>query len=217
LDSHAEEQVEDVLSALAFTRTRKEVSPKHVVLLGWGMGCSNVLRAAGHDRDVKAVAVLNGFYDGERWLQSVLDTEAFAQMVKEIEEDIVQRKESGRSRRVPPFHHYPLDPDTQKHVNVELVNLHNFGKPVQLLFPESLLRLHQNELISELSSTAVLLAHGERNRLHPPSESRALHDALTGEKRYYSIDGAHNDFMYEDNTAFKALMKEVSSFFKDIL
>ncbi|RBP85485.1 X-Pro dipeptidyl-peptidase-like protein, partial [Cytobacillus firmus] len=63
-----DEQVQDVRNAITFLQTQDEVNPENIGLIGWGMGASNVVRVAAADKRVKAVAALNGFYNGERWL-----------------------------------------------------------------------------------------------------------------------------------------------------
>jgi len=208
--------VEDVLSAIEFSRSVSEVSSVDLGLLGWGMGSANVLRAAIAQSEIKAVAVLNGFFDGERWLKRVLSEDRFKEMKQQLAQDQERRQQGETSRTVPAFTYYPLDSNTSQHVSVELSGLHNFGDPVQLGFWESILRLKQDDLVSGLSKTsaAIFVAHGTANKLHPPEESMEFFSALTNNKEHYIIEGAHNDFMYEDNPEFKKLMQAVSSFFQ---
>ncbi len=66
-----EEQVEDIRNAITFAKTLPEVDTDDMVLLGWGMAAGMVMKAASLEPSIKAVAGLNGFYNGERWLKSV--------------------------------------------------------------------------------------------------------------------------------------------------
>ena len=208
-----EEQVRDILHAIEAVKTFDALPDSPLGLLGWGMGASNVLRATAQSSQVGAVAALNGFYDGTRWLKSIMDPEAFSTMLTEVEEDKRHRAQGEASREVPTFHHYPLDPNTRTNVAVELESLHNFGEPVQLRLTESILNLSQDDLLAGLTGTPVYVAHGQNNHLHPSAEATAFFAALSEPKSWYEIAGAHNDFMYKDHDVFHSLMDDVGAFF----
>ncbi|HZG72473.1 MAG TPA: alpha/beta fold hydrolase, partial [Chondromyces sp.] len=86
-----DEQVEDIQNAITFLAMQEEVDPDNIGILGWGMGASNVVRVAANDKRVKAVAALNGFYNGERWLRSIHSYVEWNELVETVEEDRKQR------------------------------------------------------------------------------------------------------------------------------
>src|SRR4051794_18710699 len=123
-----DEQVEDIQNAITFLSIQDEVDPERIGLLGWGMGASNVVRVAAKDKRVKALAALNGFYNGERWLRSTHTYVEWNEILKVVEEDRKQRVLTGKSKLAHPFIHYPLDQATANYVDKELAILTPFGK-----------------------------------------------------------------------------------------
>ena len=67
-----EEQVEDIRNAVVFVQTLPQVDAARIGLIGWGMAAALVMGAAAKEPAVRAVAGLNGFYNGRKWLQKRL-------------------------------------------------------------------------------------------------------------------------------------------------
>ncbi|MER7665433.1 alpha/beta fold hydrolase [Streptomyces sp. NPDC096193] len=208
-----EEQVQDVRNAVTFIRSRDDVDSRRVGLVGWGMGAANVILAAEKAGDIAGVAALNGFYDGERWLQSIHTYDEFLKIVEEVAEDRVNRVLNGESKLADTFAHYPLDPATGDYVEKELSQVYGFGHPTRLQFTESILDLEVAHVVANLASTPLFIAHGERNSLHPYAEARSLYAAAVSPKTLYTIDGRHNDFMYDDHPEFALLCDGLHDFF----
>lgn len=210
-----EEQAQDVRNAVTFIRSQDDVDPRRVGLIGWGMGAANVVLAAEKSGDVAAVASLNGFYDGERWLKSIHTYDEFAKIVEEVEEDRVNRVLKGESRLADTFAHYPLDPATGDYVEKELSQVHGFGHPTRLQFTESVLDLKVEHVVANLAPTPLFIAHGRQNSLHPFEEARSLYTSAASPKTLYTIDGRHNDFMYGDHPEFLLLCERLREFFDE--
>ena len=212
-----DEQVQDIRNAITYLSTRNEVDPERVGILGWGMGASNVIRVAAQDPRAKAVAALNGFYVGTRWLKTVHPYVRWHEIVQEVEADRTERVRTGQSRRISPFAHYPLDPLTDEHVHVELALLPTFEDWVTVQMTESVLELDAEREAHRISPRPVFVAHGMGNLLHPLDEAGHLYEALGEPKVFYRIAGQHNDFMYEDHPEYQRLMIEVVRFFRESL
>ena len=208
-----DEQVQDIRNAITYLRTRDEVDPERIGLIGWGMGASNVGRAAAADPRVRAVAALNGFYVGERWLKSVHTYVNWHRILQQIEEDRVRRVTTGQSLLADPFLHYPLDETTEQHVNVELAHIPAFGKQTALQFTESIVEMNAEAEAAKIAPRPLFIAHGKSNLLHPREEAEALYAAAREPKTLYWIDGKHNDFMYRDHPEMNRLMDRVIEFF----
>ncbi|MBO9606572.1 MAG: alpha/beta hydrolase [Paenibacillaceae bacterium] len=208
-----DEQVADIRNAVTFMAHHPAVDPRKIGILGWGMGASNVIRAAAIDQRIAAVAGLNGFYRGDRWLRSIHTYTNWHHILKEVEEDRIRRVTTGHSLRVDPFLYYPLDPSTDGHVNVELAHIDGFGEQASMQFTESIIELNAEKSAADISPRPLFVAHGKRNLLHPVEESQALFEAARQPKYYYEIDGEHNDFMYHDHPQFQALIRELVHFF----
>nr|WP_273848052.1 alpha/beta hydrolase [Halalkalibacter alkalisediminis] len=184
--------------------------------MGWGMGGSNVVRVAAKDKRVKAVAALNGFFDGERWLKSIHSYVEWMEIVKTVEDDRVHRVTTGQSQMADPFIHYPLDPATNDYVQKELVPLSPFGKQTQLQFIDSIMNMNAEKGVSDIS-VPLFIGHGKDNLLHPLAESTNLYEAASEPKQLYIIDGKHNDFMYHEHPVFQKLVNELTVFFNTSL
>lgn len=212
-----DEQVEDIKNAITFLRIQEEVDPDKIGLIGWGMGASNVVRVAAADKRVKAVAALNGFFNGERWLRSIHSYVDWHNILRMIEEDRIRRVTTGKSMLADPFIHYPLDPATDDYVQKELAILAPFGKETQLQFTESIATMNAEKVVADISPRPLFVAHGKDNLLHPLDESLSLFAAAREPKQFHLIDGKHNDFMYHDHPVFQDLVARLKEFFRQHL
>lgn len=210
-----EEQAHDVRNAVTFISAQEDIDSSRVGLVGWGMGAANVVMAGEKSDGVAAVAALNGFYDGERWLKSIHTYDEFLKIVDEVAQDRVTRVLEGESRLAETFAHYPLDPATDDYVQAELAQVYGFGHPTRVQFTESILDLKVQNVVARLAPRPLFIAHGKRNSLHPYDEALALYAAAASPKTLYTIDGKHNDFMYSDNAEFDLLCEQLERFFTD--
>ncbi|MDQ6740714.1 MAG: alpha/beta hydrolase [Actinomycetota bacterium] len=208
-----EEQVADIRNAVTFMQSLKDVDDQQLGLIGWGMGAANVVLAAEKGRNVAAVASLNGFYDGERWLKSIHSYDEWTRILDEVHEDRVRRVLEGESKLADTFAHYPLDPATDDYVQKELAQVYGFGHPTRLQFTESILDLKVGKVVRNLAPTPLFIGHGSRNSLHPYDEALALYASASSPKTLYTVDGRHNDFMYSDHPEFLMLCDRLKEFF----
>lgn len=208
-----EEQAQDIRNAVTFIQAQEDVDPRRVGLVGWGMGAANVVLAAEKGADVAAVASLNGFYNGQRWLKSIHTYDEFLKIVDEVDEDRVRRITQGESKLADTFIHYPLDPATDDYVQKELASVYGFGHPTRLQFTESILDLRVEDVVAYLAPTPLFIGHGKHNSLHPYDEAEALYAAAASPKTLYTIEGRHNDFMYSDHPVFLRLCDQLKGFF----
>ncbi|MGG3471271.1 alpha/beta fold hydrolase [Neobacillus pocheonensis] len=211
-----DEQVEDIQNAITFLSLQDEVDPDRIGLLGWGMGASNVIRVTAKDKRVKAVAALNGFYDGERWLRSIHSYVEWTEIVKVVEEDRKQRVLTGKSQMADPFIHYPLDPATADYVNKELRVFSAFGHQATLQFTDSIIGLKAEVAVRDVK-VPLYIAHGKDNLLHPVDEAYCLYETANEPKQLTVLDGKHNDFMYHEDDVFQYMISELNTFFKQYL
>ena len=212
-----DEQVRDIQHAISFISTHDNVDENKIGLVGWGMGASNVIHVAAKDKRVKAVAGLNGFYNGERWLKTIHSYVEWEQIEKVLEEDRKERAVTGQSKLEETFLHYPLDTATNEYVGNELASIYGFGHKTQLLFTDSILETNAEDIVGKISPTPLFIAHGKDNLLHPKQESVSLFQQANSPKSFYWIEGKHNDFMFENHAEFIRLNDQLGDFFKDAL
>lgn len=210
-----DDQVEDIRNAVTFAGTLPEVDSGRIGLIGWGMAAGLVCKEAQMDNRVKAVAGLNGFYCGKRWLHQVFSHVDFIKMEKEIEEEEKRIVLNGTRKFDNPFHFYPLDPDTEEVVHDNLYTVKNYGQEISLELGRSLMEFDAERNIEDLKMP-VFIGHGKYNLLHPISESEAFFDKLQVKRTFYVIEGKHNDFMFDDHEVFVRLIDELDQFFENM-
>lgn len=208
-----EQQVEDIRNAVTFMQFQEDVDDQRLGLIGWGMGAANVILAAARGRNVAAVAALNGFYDGNRWLKSIHSYDEWTRIIDEVQLDRRRRVLEGESQLADTFAHYPLDPATDDYVEKELAQVYGFGHPTRLQFTESIMDLKVEKIVADLAPTPLFIAHGSRNSLHPYDEAVSLYVSASSPKTLYTVDGRHNDFMYSEHPEFLLLCERLQEFF----
>lgn len=208
-----EEQVRDIQHAVSYVLTHQFVDRQKVGLVGWGMGACNVIHVAAKDKRINAVAALNGFYNGNRWLQSIHTPEQFAEMEQVLQKDREKRATTGKSSLEATFIHYPLDPATKEYVENELSSVYGFGHETQLLFTDSILETNAENVVNAITPVPLFVGHGRDNLLHPVQEAISLFKKAESPKWFYWIDGKHNDFMFGDHPEFIKLNNKLDEFF----
>lgn len=209
-----DEQIQDIKNALTFVQIQEEVDAERIGLIGWGMGAFNVVQVTAADKRVKAVAALNGFYNGERWLKSIHSYVQWHQILEMVEIDRVRRVTTGKSLRTDPFIHYPLDPATNSYVQKELAPLSPFGKKIDLQFTDSIMAMNAEQFAASIAPRPLFIGHGRHNMLHPWEEAEALYAATAEPKELYWINGKHNDFMYNGHPVLSELNAQLVEFFQ---
>lgn len=208
-----EEQVRDIRSAVAYASAEPGVDPHRIVLLGWGMGGGLVLDASRGLTGIVGLIAANGFYDGARVQRAHRGEAGFSAFLQRTGEIAAQRARTGENPRVDPFEIYPLDTQSREYVDTTLRTFEHYdteGYTYDLA--ESLLRWRP-EVYAPFVRVPLLIAHGDRNRLHPVEEATSLYERYAGEKVLFWIEGAgHTEFMHDDDPKFRSLAARVIEF-----
>lgn len=201
-----EEQVRDVIHATAFAVNDPRADAGRIVLLGWGMGAGLVLDAARERPGLAGIVAINGFYCGRRVQVAHRGEEGYRRFREAVVEQLGRHAHTGEREEIEPFEAYPLDPQSKFYVDTVLrqnADYETTGYFYELA--NSLLRWHP-EAYAPYMSTPILIAHGDRNELHPTIEAVSLLRVYAGPKQLYWIEGAgHTEFMHDDNPRFQAL------------
>ena len=211
-----EEQVRDIQHALAFLKEQDTVDPDRIGILGWGMAGGLVVDVASKEPDVKAVAALNGFFDGKAFYKYAFPGNAFVELERRIEKERAHRVLTGELTFTNPFEGYPLDPDTADVVNDRLRPVKNYEITVSFEIAGSIIGFNALERVGRLDCP-LFVAHGKGNRLHPIEQSQRLFETATVPKQFHIIDGKHNDFMTYDHPVFKELSCELIAWCDEVL
>ncbi len=213
-----EEQVRDIMSAVAFASGDPRVDRDRIVLLGWGMGAGLVLDAARSLEGVAGIVAANGFYDGARVQRAHRGEEGMRRFLEDVRAEREERARAGAARRVDPFDIYPLDTQSRAYVDSTLRTFEHYDtESYSFELAESLLRWRP-EIHAPEMRIPLLIAHGDANALHPTEEAIALHDAYAGEKELFWIEGAgHTEFMHDDDPRYLALAERVVRFVERVV
>lgn len=206
-----EEQVRDIVHATAFVSGDDRVDPSRIILLGWGMGAGLVIDAARSLRGIFGLVAVNGFYNGCRVQRAHRGEEGFRDFLNRVERERRQRARSGQAMEVDPFEIYPLDAESRQYVDAVLRRTPGYqAERYSFELADSLLRWDVESVARDVSCP-LLIAHGERNLLHPTGEAESLYQAYGGPKELYWIEGAgHTEFMHDDDPKFLALAEHVT-------
>ena len=220
-----EEQVRDILHAVSFLEAEGHLEQRKLLLGGWGMGAGLILRAARQIPDgiLAGLVALNGFYDAVRVQKEVRgaqDWQSFREWLGQARRERIARRET---RWCDPFEIYPLDPVTREYVDGVLRKNPDFGGQVHLAFATSLLemkvdtQLDGESLSDRLAELPLLIAHGDRNALHPVTEAKALAEAYPGASSIYWIQGGgHTEWMLDDHPLFRSLVEHLESWIRTL-
>lgn len=201
-----EEQVRDIRAAVAYAQGDARVDAERVILLGWGMAGGLVIDAARRLPGTVGLIAANGFFIGDRVQQAHRGDKEYQRFLRRVAEARRQQARTGQWPSADPFELYPLDPQSRTYVDEVLRKTPQYdAEPYSFELGESLL-LFDVEARAGGMDLPLLIAHGERNALHPTSEAESLYAKWAGPKELFWIKGAgHTEFMHDDDERFLAL------------
>ncbi len=226
-----ETEVEDIANAFTFMQVQPEVDEERCGLLGWGVGGAVCITVAARDAEVKAVATLNSFVDGERWMRMGMGNDKFGKSVKRLREDRIKRVTTNDPVLRHPYTDYPNITESgdfyTDHVLKEInggvsdsVNQDNgeaFPTPMSTAIGESFIRFNIEGLLPRIAPRAVFVGHGYYNELHHRMEAEEAYRLAKEPKQLYYVDGKHNEWMFDDDLKFQDLAKALGAFFSEYL
>lgn len=212
-----DEQVRDIRHGVTFLREQPEADRNLVALIGWGMGAGAVIKEAAEDERPRAVAALNGFYNGRAFLLARHGKAKLEELLDKLEEDRVMRVMEGKGRFNDPYEVYPLDPATQEEVKESLEPVPGFGTATAFELLESILAFDAEALVYKIAPRPLLIAHGEENQLHPFEDALSLYGRAERPKNFYRINGRHNDFMRREHPEFARLAGRLAEWLRENL
>lgn len=212
-----EEQVRDIRHAIAFVRSHEHGRGRPVVLVGWGMAGGLVLNAVQAATPVAGVVAFNGFYDAMRVQHAHRGEQGVETFLADVERWEASSAWNGKPEKVNPFDIYPLDPVTRGYVDDVLYRNPDFGPKVSTEMAASLLAHAPERNLSHLAGTPLLILHGDRNALHPPTEAERLHEVYPGPKELRWVENAgHTEWMLDDHPTFQGAMRTMQGWVESL-
>jgi hypothetical protein len=211
-----EEQVRDIIHAVWAAASDERVDSGRVVLLGWGMGAGLVIDAARTLDGVAGIVAANGFYDGERFSRAHRTDAEYDAFKDDVREERRVRVRTGKSRHGDPFDIYRLDPESREYVDRVLRKNPDYDATAYSWELADSLIGWKVEAYAPAMRTPLLVAHGDRNRLHLPGEATSLYAAYGGPKELFWLEGAgHTEFMLDDHPQFQALAGRIEAWIRE--
>ena len=209
-----EEQISDIANAAAFASVHPNVYGNRVLLMGWGMGGGLVLEAARLIPKIVGLVCMNGFYNGKRVQKMVRGYSAYVEFLERTDAIRAEAVRTGKVIDVDPFSIYPLDPQSEDYVDNVLRQVPEFGGLVKPMLADSLLRFCPDQHLEDFSRVPLLIAHGERNFLHPPTEAEELYTLYPGPKELHWLwNAGHTEWMDDANPTFQGLVSAIDNWY----
>ena len=186
------------------------------------------MNAAYRDKTVKAVATLNSFTDGRRWMRMGMGNDKFYKMLRTLEEDKYKRVSTGDPVLRHPYDFYPnIDESgdfytdhTLKELNGGLENAiegdynEPFPTPMSSVIAESFVRFNVQDILPKLApDCAVFVGHGKYNELHDREEAEDAYKLANEPKALYYVEGKHNEWMFDDDPKLEGMCSAMNDFF----
>jgi alpha-beta hydrolase superfamily lysophospholipase len=163
-------QLEDMLAAIAYAKTRSDLNAEQLVTYGLGgTGGGLAIAAAAADPSVRAVAVQTVVADGRTWLR---------RMRREYEwHAFCQRVEKNRLNRVLTNEDELIDPTEELMVGTperRAAGMPTRGSAFHLSSAEELMRFRPIDVVDQIAPRALLLVCIENDPVTPEEHARAL-------------------------------------------
>lgn len=227
-----EREVEDIANAVNFIKVQPEVDPNKIGLVGWGVGGAVCVEVAAREEDVKAVATLNSFVNGVRWMRMGMGNDKYYKMLKMLKEDKITRATTGDPVLRHPYVCYPnIDESGDFYVDQTLKKINggvsdkaskdndgeSFPTPMSSVIGESFVRFNIENTLPKLAPKALFVGHGKYNELHDKIEAEEAYRLANEPKELYYVDGKHNEWMFDNDPKFIGLIEAMETFFKKYL
>ncbi|MDR2523526.1 MAG: alpha/beta hydrolase [Synergistaceae bacterium] len=224
-----EMEVDDICNAVTFVKTQSEVDAERVGLIGWGTGGAVCVAVAARDETVKAVAMLNSFVNGTRWMHMGMGNDKYYKILRMLEEDKKTRVTTGDPVLRHPYVCYPnIEESGGFYVDQTLKKLNGgvdasiakdndgeeFPTPMSTVIGESFLRFNIEELLPKLAPRALFIGHGRYNELHDKVEAEEAYRLAKEPKLLYWVEGKHNEWMFDNDPKLNGLTAAMAEFFK---
>lgn len=226
-----EREVEDVSAAVNFIKAQPEVDASKIGLIGWGVGGAVCVEVTARETAVKAVATLNSFVNGVRWMRMGMGNDKYHKMMSALEQDKIIRATTGDLVLRHPYEFYPnIDESGDFYVDQTLKNIdggvadkantasgEEFPTKMSSAYAESFLRFNIESILPKIAPRAIFVGHGRYNELHDKIEAEEAYRLANEPKELYYVEGKHNEWMFDEDAKFVALADELAAFFRKYL
>lgn len=197
------EQVEDTRNAISFLRTRPEIDPGRIALIGSSFGAAVAIYTGGVDERVAAVISSGGWGDGESKFKGQHPTpEAWAKFTAMLEKGRKHREETGESLMVPRYDIVPIPAHLRGNLAPGSVEMF----PAETA--QSMFDFRANDVVGEIAPRPLLLLHSSDDSVTPTMQSVELFKRA-GQPTDLHLFSETDHFMFaEGNTRVRTVVSD---------
>lgn len=231
-----EGQYQDILAAYLFAQQQPEIDPNNIGLFGWGFSAPIVIMVAADYPEIKAVSCGNGFYNGRNAALAVPPYADFLELEEITRKDMVKRVLTGDGDYTQPGwqmykqQHSVSARNTYQNVtltkvspDIENVLMRDYGgrenfPPAQSWAQrESIMRVKIERYLPDVAPRGLFLCGSRYDRVYPYTETLDCFRAAGEGRVLYTVEGDHNDWMFDDDPRFLDFIEAMVKFFDSYL
>lgn len=193
-----QDQVEDILNALTYVETRKDLDSQRIGLFGHGgTGGGNPIYAAAADPRPKCVVVQTVVADGIDWLRGMRREYEWVELIERVGENARRRVLENEDTMVDPTEELMVATPERKRVGMP-----TRGKEFHLSSAESLLRYRPLEVVDRIAPRGLLLSCIENDVVTPERHAQRLYEKARAPKKLIRQTGVSHYEAYTKNYEF---------------
>ncbi len=188
-------QLEDMLAAIAYARTRSDLNRSALVTYGLGgTGGGLAIAAAAADPSVRAVAVQTVVADGRSWLRGMRREYEWHEFCERVERNRLNRVLTNEDELVDPTEELMIGTPERR-----AAGMPTRGSAFHLSSAEELMRFRPIDVVDQIAPRALLIACIENDPVTPEAHARALFDRAGSPKKLVRQRGVSHYSAYHRN------------------
>ena len=180
-----DEQITDIINALTYVETRKDLDASRIALFGsGGTGGGNALYAAAYDERVKSVIIDNVVADGSDWLRRMRREYEWHEFQKRVQRDQRIRVLENKGEIINPTEELMVSTPERREIGMP-----TFGKLFHLGSAQYLKRYKPLDVVHRIAPRPLLIVCTENDAVTPEEHSERVFSLAGPPKRMIKRTG----------------------------
>lgn len=190
-----DDQIADIINAIAFVETRHDLDPARIALFGsGGTGGGNAIYAAAYQERVKCVILDNPVADGADWLRRMRREHEWNEFRERVMDDQRARVLENRGELVDPTEELMVSTPERK-----ATGMPTFGRTIELASAQYLLRYKPLDVVHRIAPRPLLIACVAHDPVTPEEHAWAIYERAGKPKRIIRQSGVGHYEAYRVN------------------
>ncbi len=190
-----DDQIADIINAIAFVETRPDLDPARIALFGsGGTGGGNAIYAAAYEQRVKCVILDNAIADGADWLRRMRRDYEWNEFRERVTADQRSRVVGGQGELVDPTEELMVSTPERK-----AAGMPTFGRSIRLASAQYLLRYKPIDVVHRIAPRPLLIACVAHDPVTPEEHAWAIYERAGKPKRIIRQTGVGHYEAYRVN------------------